>query len=184
MQDTNCCVLGTCLFLIWFCFILYRRNNIPFQTNTNLNVYGAFLVMRWALIYKKVVFFKKKRIFGWHQSPFVGPVIPQFRTSGDICPGFESQGRSPHLHATEFLNSPAYLLGASMAAKPFQSTCVTQGFAGLKFGIYCAAASQHEIRQTLYQLSYANFALCNILRASSNRNGQKNRKIGIRAPKK
>ena len=109
------------------------------------------------------LFFFKKKNFGRASVPFVGPAIPQFWTSGDICPGFQSQGGSPHLHETEFLNSPADLLVASMAAKPFQSTCVTQGFAGLKFGIYCAAASQHEIRQTLYQLSYANFVLCNIL---------------------
>ena len=28
---------------------------------------------------------------------FVGPLIPQFRTSGDVCPGFQSQG-GYHLH--------------------------------------------------------------------------------------
>ena len=30
---------------------------------------------------------------------FVGPLIPLFWTSGDVSPGFQSQGGSPHLHA-------------------------------------------------------------------------------------
>ena len=29
-----------------------------------------------------------------------GPLIPLFWTSGDVCPGFQSQGGFPHLHAS------------------------------------------------------------------------------------
>ena len=35
---------------------------------------------------------------------FVGPQIPLFWTSGDICPGFQSKGGLPYLHAS----SPAH----------------------------------------------------------------------------
>ena len=36
----------------------------------------------------------------WRTSAiFVEPLIPLFWTSGDICPGFQSQGGFPHLHA-------------------------------------------------------------------------------------
>ena len=35
---------------------------------------------------------------------FAGPLIPLFWTSGDICPGFQSQGGFPHLRAS----SPVY----------------------------------------------------------------------------
>ena len=31
---------------------------------------------------------------------FVGPVIPLFWTSGDVCPGFQNQGGSPLLRAS------------------------------------------------------------------------------------
>ena len=33
-------------------------------------------------------------------STFVGPLTPLFLTSGDVCPGFQSQGGSPHLHVS------------------------------------------------------------------------------------
>ena len=58
--------------------------------------------------------------------------MPLFWTSGNICHGFQSQGLSTCLHASSptcngFLRftsgvTPADLLVASMAAKPFQST--------------------------------------------------------------
>ena len=35
-----------------------------------------------------------KVIFGGHEVLFVGPLIPLFWTSGDVCPGFQSQGGS------------------------------------------------------------------------------------------
>ena len=59
---------------------------------------------------------------------FVWPLMPLFWTSGDACPGFESQGGSPHLLASlpvcnGFLRftpgaTPADLLAARMAGKP------------------------------------------------------------------
>ena len=63
---------------------------------------------------------------------FAGSLIPLFWTSGEVFPGFQSQGGSPHLHAS----SPACnrilrftsggtladLLVASMVTKPFRST--------------------------------------------------------------
>ena len=63
---------------------------------------------------------------------FVGPL---FCTSGDICPGFQSQAGFPCLYAllpvcNRFLRftsgaTPYDLLVASMAAKPFHAhTCV------------------------------------------------------------
>ena len=36
-------------------------------------------------------------IFGGYKSLFMGPLIPMFWTSGDVCRGFQSQGRSPLL---------------------------------------------------------------------------------------
>ena len=36
--------------------------------------------------------------FGGHMSFFVGPLIPLFWSSGDVCPGFQSKGGSC-LHA-------------------------------------------------------------------------------------
>ena len=72
------------------------------------------------------LFFKKK--FGRHQSFFMGPLIPLFWTSGDVCPWFQSQG-DPLLACfialcNGFLRfsygvTPADLLAASMAAEPF-----------------------------------------------------------------
>ena len=76
------------------------------------------------------VFFKKKI---WRTSViFVGPLIPLFWTSGDICPGFQRQSGSPYLHASSpvcnnilrFTSgaTPANLLASSMAAELFSST--------------------------------------------------------------
>ena len=60
-------------------------------------------------------------------SLFVGPLIPLFWTSGDVCPGFQSQVGSPCLHAslpkcTRILRftsgaTPAEVLAASMACQ-------------------------------------------------------------------
>ena len=75
------------------------------------------------------IFFKKN----WRTLVlFVGPLIPLFWTSGDICHGFQSQDRSPCLHASSlactgiirFTSSVTSvdLLATSMVAEPFQST--------------------------------------------------------------
>ena len=48
--------------------------------------------------YSSVVFFLKNFFVG-HMSLFAGPLIPLFWTSGDICPGFQSQGGFPRLRA-------------------------------------------------------------------------------------
>ena len=62
----------------------------------------------------------------------MGLLIPLFWTSGDICPGFQSQGGFPHLCASSpvhngFLRftsgaTPADCIEVSIAAKPFWST--------------------------------------------------------------
>ena len=43
-----------------------------------------------------IIFF----FFVGHKSFLVGPLIPLFLTSGDVCPGFQSQGGFPRLHAS------------------------------------------------------------------------------------
>ena len=57
---------------------------------------------------------------------FVGPLTPLFRTSGDVCPGFQSQGESSRLHVlaptrNKFLRftSGATPADLSMVAEPF-----------------------------------------------------------------
>ena len=62
----------------------------------------------------------------------MGPLIPLFKTFGDVCSGYQSQGRFSHLCALSpagngFLRftsgeTPVDLLKARMAAEPFQST--------------------------------------------------------------
>ena len=69
--------------------------------------------------------------FWWTSVLFVEPLISLFWVSGDLCPGFRSQGGPPHLHASltvhdGFLRftsnaTPADLLVASVAAKLFSS---------------------------------------------------------------
>ena len=59
----------------------------------------------------------------------MGSLIPLFWTFGDLCPGFQSQGRFPCLHTVSpmcngffrFISgvTPVDLFIASMAAKPF-----------------------------------------------------------------
>ena len=68
------------------------------------------------------------KILGGHQSFLVGPLIPLFKTSGDICGGFQSQGGFPRLHVLmpacngfhRFTSgaTPVDLFMASMAANP------------------------------------------------------------------
>ena len=41
---------------------------------------------------KRIFFFFFLKIFCRTHVLFVGPLIPLFRTSGDVCPGFQSQG--------------------------------------------------------------------------------------------
>ena len=72
-------------------------------------------------------FFKKN--FGGHKAFCVGLLIPQFWTSGDVCPGFQSQGGFPCLCASSpvhngFLRftsgvTPVDCTEVSMAAEPF-----------------------------------------------------------------
>ena len=60
------------------------------------------------------------KIFCRTQVLFVGPLIPLFWTSGDICPGFQSQGGFPCLCAS----SPVYnrFLRFTSGATPAFST--------------------------------------------------------------
>ena len=60
---------------------------------------------------------------------FVGPLIPLFWTSGDVCPGFQSQGGSLFVCfltcvILRFISgsTPANLLVTSMVTNPFRST--------------------------------------------------------------
>ena len=65
-------------------------------------------------------------------STFLGPLTHLFSTSDDVCPGFQSQDGSLHLHASSHVHNgtlrftygvtPADLLVASTAAEPFTST--------------------------------------------------------------
>ena len=75
-----------------------------------------------------------KKIFE-DTSPFLGPLILLFWTSGDACPVFQSQHRFPHLCTlstlcNRFLRftsgvTPTDLLVANMAAKPLHPcTCI------------------------------------------------------------
>ena len=92
----------------------------------------------------------------------MGPLVPLFCTSGDVCPGFQSQGGIPCLHAPSpaceiFFRfssgtTPTDLLAASMAAEPFHPhTCICiQALVGLKPKIKHVSASQHVTRQMLY----------------------------------
>ena len=55
----------------------------------------------------------------------MGPLIPLFWTSGDVWPGFQSQGGSLVCFLTcviTFGATPADSIEVSMAAKPFKST--------------------------------------------------------------
>ena len=100
-------------------------------------------------------FFKK---YFWRTSVlFVRPLIPLFWTSGDVCPGFSSQGGSSCLHASSLAHNrilrfifgatPADFLAVSMAAKPFSPTYLRTSTGG-----------------TLYRLSYAGSAYFHTLK--------------------
>ena len=107
----------------------------------------------------------------------MGPLIPLLWTYSDVCPRFQSWGESPHLHALspacnkilKFSSGATAVdrLAASMAAKPFYPHTCAQALLGLKLGIYHAAASQCETRQTLYQLSYVGLTKKNCVVISS-----------------
>ena len=66
----------------------------------------------------------------------MGPLIPLFWTSGDVSPGFQSQGAlSPATN--EFLRftsgaTPADCIEVSMAAEPFRSTYLVE-VRGIKY---------------------------------------------------
>ena len=69
--------------------------------------------------------------FNFWRTPilFVGPLTPLFRTSGDVCIGFQSQGGSSRMHVlaptrNKFLRftscaTTADLLAVGMVAEPF-----------------------------------------------------------------
>ena len=72
----------------------------------------------------------------------MGPLIPLFRTSGDISSMFQNQSGQPYLHlgrglcVTHSLRltsgvTPADLLVASMAAEPISSTYLRAGIGRL-----------------------------------------------------
>ena len=63
----------------------------------NKDKYTSIKVLEKTAVPKFFVFFK---IFCRTQVLFVGPLIPLFWTSGDVCPGFQSQGGFPCLHAS------------------------------------------------------------------------------------
>ena len=69
----------------------------------------------------------KSTIFLRTLALFVGPLIPLFWTSGDVCPGFQSQGGSLACFLTcvilRFTSdaTPADCIEVSMAAEPFRS---------------------------------------------------------------
>ena len=73
-------------------------------------------------------------------SPFCGSLIPLFWTSGDVCPGFQSQCGSSHFHASSPAHNgilrlpsaatPADLFVDSMAAETFSSTYLWTSIGG------------------------------------------------------
>ena len=88
--------------------------------------------------------------------------MPLFWSSGEICPGFQSQGGSPHLHALSLVYNgilrftsgvtPTDLLVANMAVKPFWSTYLQTSIGGAQVSDLCAPASHRETGQTLHCL--------------------------------
>ena len=86
----------------------------------------------------------------------MGPLIPLFWTSGDVCPGFQSKGGSLVCFLTcvilRFTSgvTPADCIEVSMAAKPFRSrylqTCPSSigGNSGIKPMTVHATCSKHS----------------------------------------
>ena len=76
---------------------------------------------------------------------FVGPLMPLFWTFGDICPGFQSQGGSPHLHVLFACTqqNTRIDLWCNILLTPWQPShshpqTYKQALVGLKTGIYRA----------------------------------------------
>ena len=99
----------------------------PFNTDSNLSKLQYTQIINVCI---KLLFKKNLEDI----SPFVGSLIPLFWTSGEICPGFQSQGGpinciyiiwiSPACNGFLRFTSgatPADLLTASIAAEPFWS---------------------------------------------------------------
>ena len=82
------------------------------------------------------------------RSLFVGPLIPLIWTSGDVCPGFQSQGESLACFLTCVIlqitsgMTPADCIEVRMAAEPFQSMSTSiDGGSGLKLRTICAVST-------------------------------------------
>ena len=110
----------------------------------------------------------KENDCGFHQevkksledmSRFCGTTNTPVLTSGDVCPGFQSQGEFCQLHASlpvqnRFLRftsnvTPANLLAASKATKLFHPHFCIQTLVGVGSRIKLANLSEHVKRQTL-----------------------------------
>ena len=104
--------------MVTWMWILSMRSS---YTNVISNTKGK-------IFFREPLFFK---IFCRTRVLFVGPLTPQFCTSGDVCPGFQSQGGFPHLRVSlpvhnRFLRftsgaTPTDLLVAGMAASRISS---------------------------------------------------------------
>ena len=100
-------------------------------------------------------------------SLFCVALIPLFWTSGDVCPGFQSQGGYPYLLASlpvynGFLRfasgvTSTDLLANYMAAELYLIHILVQALLGLKLWIEHATAPQHVTRQMLYRIFYFRF---------------------------
>ena len=112
-------------------------------------------------------------IFGGHKSfctyvPFVGPLIPLFWTSGDDCPGFQSQGEFLHLCSLSPVCNgfprftcgvtPVDILTASMAVKPFHSCFCMQALYSSP-GSSIMLPHSNVMRHMLYRLSNSGSAI-------------------------
>ena len=74
-----------------FCSV---RANL-FLRSTNHSVSHLFITtaLYWMQVFVFLIFYRT-------QALFVGPLIPLFWTSGDVCPGLQSQGGFPRLRAS------------------------------------------------------------------------------------
>ena len=88
----------------------WTQNGLPeFACSFRFILFRNHYKLKWGLVFQGILsggrdFFKIfKNICRTHVL-FVGPLIPLFWTSDDVCPGFQSQGGFPRLRAS----SPAH----------------------------------------------------------------------------